>query len=510
MASYSDILPGECNYVVTEEIKKRNPETATDGVYVVRDKKTMQSKILKYFYSDRYGPDNPNEIGISSTFRHPNIISLELLINKDCNIKGLGEIVDFAQSTYIQFLGNVASTENRLIKTGQTDRYNIMLYILNMKLVSALKILYAIQFMHRQGYLHLDIKYDNVVVLNDNPCVTDFGNSIRCKDVKKGIYLTLDHYVGTIYYIPPEVYKKELNTPIHYNHAVDIWALGHLMFAIFFSTTIHPPELYAQFKEPDNKFKVFEINDLLTNPNYVNNYIDVHGHDKYPPALLDLFKSFFNNIWQADPEKRPTVSDIIRSNLFDTVRAQNSPPEGQVYQMTVLLKEHQSKEITQYLKLLLGMAKKFNLTFLPIVVLTTAIDIYYRTYHSTLSAGSDVNKLRQNLAYACFYISLRAHTLTDYNIYNRILAEIREGEEYFSQMLFKIYIILKGDINRNSYYQLCEGANHVKYLLFEYIFKPEKYIPCEFAKFKQELKTIPPDSKPDMSIEEFSTYITNK
>lgn len=489
MASYEGILPAECEFQIIETKKDRDPAGQTDGVYVVRSKKTTDTKILKYFYSDKFGPSNPNEVGVASTLSHPNIISSNMLVNhSDCHVKGLGEIMDFAQVDYIEYIGSLVTLEQ--------------------KLSSMLKILYGIQFMHRQGYLHLDIKYDNIVILNGVESITDFGNAVRCSDVREGVVLNLESLGGTLTYISPEIYKKDPKGPIRYNSAVDVWALGHLFFAVLFGRTVHPNELYNRFREVSGRAEIFRISDMLTNADYVANRINEAGNGMYTEQVLKLFITLFSRIWSKEPSTRPSVTQIISFPLFDLIRGQTPAPEGTVFQMGIKGTSQELVDINQYIILLLGMANKFGLTKLPIVVLFTAIDLYYRTYHSVRSVNQA--KVKSDLAYACFYISLRAHTLRDYNIYSKILQLANVDVEYFSQMISDIYIIVRGDINRYSYFQLCNGTNHLKYLLSNYILKSSVYIASDFVKFKQELSNIPPEGKVDISIGDFSTYIRSK
>jgi serine/threonine protein kinase len=87
------------------------------------------------------------------------------------------------------------------------------------------QILHGLSFMHRSGFIHRDIKPDNVLVNNNcDTVICDFGMARRFGgDFDKECDLT--DYVVTRWYRPPEV----LLTSGHYNEKVDIWSAGCIL-----------------------------------------------------------------------------------------------------------------------------------------------------------------------------------------------------------------------------------------------------------------------------------------
>lgn len=84
----------------------------------------------------------------------------------------------------------------------------------------------AVQYLHRFGILHRDIKLENVMMSDQTdfaiPKIIDFG---LARVVGPG--MTSDEPFGTLGYVSPEVLKKEA-----YNFSCDIWSLGCITYAL--------------------------------------------------------------------------------------------------------------------------------------------------------------------------------------------------------------------------------------------------------------------------------------
>lgn len=78
-------------------------------------------------------------------------------------------------------------------------------------------ILRGLCYMHAKGYVHCDIKPDNILVCNDMDVkIADFGWAKRVQEPSpRGIIR------GTLQYVAPESYLRE-----EYESRVDVWALG--------------------------------------------------------------------------------------------------------------------------------------------------------------------------------------------------------------------------------------------------------------------------------------------
>lgn len=82
----------------------------------------------------------------------------------------------------------------------------------------------AFYFLHNHNLIHRDLKPENCLVANDNIKVCDFGWTV---EVSSG---TRDTFCGTYEYMAPEVVKER-----PYNHAIDVWSLGVLLYELIHS-----------------------------------------------------------------------------------------------------------------------------------------------------------------------------------------------------------------------------------------------------------------------------------
>jgi serine/threonine protein kinase len=252
--------------------------------------------ILPDPYYKIYGIDNLNEIDILSRVNHPYIIHAPKIITaRNCKIDGIAVILPLADRTLNDIIGDVRATTETKIP---------IIY----------KLATALEFLHRAGILHLDIKGSNVVLQDINanhPYLIDFGLSMFVDDASIGRYnsdvlVTIDHR-------PPEI----LAGGRMYNAAVDVWSFGIMMLYILSGQrNIFPgvdfnmrPEEFGQLVS--KKFSTTEnIEKLLSNV-----------REKYRNNCIDLI----SRILSINPILRPTAKEICNHPLFNDFR---HPVEG--------------------------------------------------------------------------------------------------------------------------------------------------------------------------------------
>ena len=84
-------------------------------------------------------------------------------------------------------------------------------------------LIYILEYLHERNIIYRDLKPENIIIEEDGyPKLSDFGSS---KFLQGRTYTVL----GTPYYMAPEIITGK-----GYNHSVDYWSLGILLFEIVY------------------------------------------------------------------------------------------------------------------------------------------------------------------------------------------------------------------------------------------------------------------------------------
>lgn len=119
-------------------------------------------------------------------------------------------------------------------------------------------LLNAVYNIHKKGYIHRDIKLDNIIICDDKPILIDFGSAIDYKDVnKKRVILTPG-------FSPIEFYS----TKAKHGRYSDIYSLSAILY--YFYTGVIPDEAVDRIIK-DNLAPVSALNEEVSN--YLNDLI---------------------------------------------------------------------------------------------------------------------------------------------------------------------------------------------------------------------------------------------
>ncbi|HYU42106.1 MAG TPA: serine/threonine-protein kinase [Vicinamibacteria bacterium] len=88
----------------------------------------------------------------------------------------------------------------------------------------------ALERAHAEGISHRDLKPSNIVLTPDGPCLVDFGIAAAAQSGE----LTGKGHLGTLSYLPPEVFRGERAEP----RGIDVYGLGLLLNEAL--TGVHP------------------------------------------------------------------------------------------------------------------------------------------------------------------------------------------------------------------------------------------------------------------------------
>ena len=200
-----------------------------------------------------------------------------------------------------------------------------------------IKICEAFNKIHCHQVFHSDAKAENILAANVRYGVDvipiDFGLSKDVKAQREG-----KSYGGTPSYAAPEIQLK--SEPIRNHYATDIFSIGVTLFSLKFNKLpfgLQGVKTYANFKnlmlQNFPKFwKTWEeekkIEEKSSEP------IDIH----ISPQLKDLL----NNMLTAEPELRPTFSEIAKHSWLigpDLARATEEDFRWDIYERTVSYQE---------------------------------------------------------------------------------------------------------------------------------------------------------------------------
>lgn len=154
------------------------------------------------------------------------------------------------------------------------------------------EILVALQYIHKEGIIHRDIKAANVLVTKEGRIqLCDFGVATQLTSAQ----LKRTSMIGTPYWMAPEVIQEGTA----YNQKADIWSLGITLYEI----TIGSPPLADQ----DVKRAVYMI------PRSKPTRLEGTQHS----AAL---KEFVAKCLDEQPEERATAEDLSKTRFIKTTR----------------------------------------------------------------------------------------------------------------------------------------------------------------------------------------------
>ena len=145
-----------------------------------------------------------NEIKIQKRLTHPHIIRLYEYFQDEQNIY---LVMEYAENGSLFFYIRKKMKLNKL-----TERESFVFFF---------QTCIGIDYLHKNSIIHRDLKPENLLLdKRGNIKLCDFGWSAKEQDVR-------NTFCGTLDYMAPEMLEKG-----KYDHRVDIWSLGILLFEL--------------------------------------------------------------------------------------------------------------------------------------------------------------------------------------------------------------------------------------------------------------------------------------
>ena len=297
---------------------------------------TIVDKATGNLYAFKYiNPNHLIDVDIQSRLIHPHIMNNIKFVTLD-NSDNMGMILPLAD----RCLGDI-------MHANMTT---------NDKLPILYKVARALEFLHRNNTLHLNLNLNNVVLegINENyPYLIDYHQSIIIDQIDYGRHdATLR---GTLDYLAPELFTDHM-----YTAAVDIWAFGIMTLYLLSENCIYPII--------DTNLPTLVISTFM-DPYPILTRLLAGVRSEYLSLCLD----FLSKVLILDPKQRLTAREMCEHPLFDKCKV---PITGSTLNPTMSTEyADDNREIIKVF--LISIANWYPNERAELLFL--AVDLYYRT-----------------------------------------------------------------------------------------------------------------------------------
>lgn len=199
------------------------------------------------------------------------------------------------------------------------------------------QIVMAISFLHNMGYIHRDIKPDNILLDREGHArLADFGSCLKVSSIASDGICTIA--VGTPDYISPDVLKAmegNKRSGQLYDYNIDWWSLGVVIFeSLFGETPFYAESLaetYSKIMNHEVSFKFPEEPDISDDAKDLISNLICNKSKRF--RSLEQFKSHkwfqgldWNNLRHVEPPYKPVVSGPDDTSNFDIDDTRPSNP----------------------------------------------------------------------------------------------------------------------------------------------------------------------------------------
>lgn len=292
--------------------KYKNLEKLGEGTYgvvfKVRDEATgllmAMKKVHKQILDEGEGiPQTAvREIGLLKRLSHPHIVKLIDVVISQSEVRMFLEYMDMD-------LGSLISKHPKSLTPDKIKKY-------------IFQILLAVEFCHRRGVLHRDLKPHNILydTTKDVVKLADFG---LARQMERTPVSNFTAEVLTLWYRAPEVL---MGLP-RYGGAVDVWSVGCILGEMALKKPLLPGDC-----EIDQLFRIFRFTGTPTDqtwpafssmPSYLPTFPKWdRDHDKLMEKMGNLGddgKDLLLKMLECDPARRITAAQALQHPYFKDV-----------------------------------------------------------------------------------------------------------------------------------------------------------------------------------------------
>ncbi|CAG8623209.1 7565_t:CDS:2, partial [Paraglomus brasilianum] len=239
-------------------------------VYIAREKESkfvcaLKSMLKKDLVNTRLQAQLKREIDIQSQLRHPNILRLYGYFHDKWRIY---LILEYA---------------SRGVLMSHIQKYGRFPEMKAAKTIA--QVTSALEYLHERQLIHRDLKPENILIDHTgNLKLADFGWSVHAPEDRRRTVC------GTPDYIAPEIVMGK-----PYTHAVDLWALGVLIYEIL---TGEAP--YVDTINQNN------------DPNHIYKRIIRNERNNVPEYVSEEAGDLIGKLMQVDPLKRLPAKEVLK------------------------------------------------------------------------------------------------------------------------------------------------------------------------------------------------------
>lgn len=199
------------------------------------------------------------------------------------------------------------------------------------------QIVMAISVLHKMGYIHRDIKPDNILLdKHGHARLADFGSCIKVSNITSDGICTIA--VGTPDYISPDVLKAmegDKRSGQLYDYDIDWWSLGVVIFeSLYGETPFYAESLaetYSKIMNHEASFKFPEEPQISDEAKDLISHLICKKSERF--RSLDQFKSHiwfedidWDNLRHVEPPYKPVVFGPDDTQNFDIDDSRPSNP----------------------------------------------------------------------------------------------------------------------------------------------------------------------------------------